>query len=248
MPYAAAGLHLVIAIFFATHALRTGRPWYWVMILLSFPLLGSLFYFMTEYLPEMRYSRGGRKVLRAVEAAVDPNRALREAQAEFERSPTAGNRAALAAVLSEAGRYDEAITHFDQCASGAYAKDMHFVRSLAATNLLAERWQAARAGYERLFALGVDARQPDDDLGYAFALARLGDVGADVAFQQAVSTAHGPVARCRYAQYLDDRGRTQEARALYEEVVKEGRLAPAHTRDLHKIWYRLAADALKPTP
>ena len=101
MPYAAAGLHLVIAIFFATHALRTGRPWYWVMILLSFPLLGSLFYFVTEYLPEMRYSRGGRKVLRAVEAAVDPNRALREAETDFERSPTAANRAALAAALLE---------------------------------------------------------------------------------------------------------------------------------------------------
>ena len=106
MPYAAAGLHLVIAIFFATHALRTGRPWYWVMILLSFPLLGSLFYFVTEYLPEMRYSRGGRKVLRAVEAAVDPNRDLREAETDFERSPTAANRAALAAALSAAGRYD----------------------------------------------------------------------------------------------------------------------------------------------
>lgn len=245
MPYAAAGLHLVIAIFFATHALRTGRPWYWVMILLSFPLLGSLFYFVTEYLPEMRYSRGGRKVLRAVEAAVDPNRAMREAETEFERSPTAANRAALAVALSAAGRYDEAIRHYEECASGSYAKDVHFVRSLAATNLLAERWSAARAGYERLFALGKDARQADDDLGYAFALARLGDGGADAAFQHAVVTANGPVARCRYAQYLDDAGRRAEARALYEGVVKEGRLAPAHTRDLHKAWYKLAADALK---
>ena len=245
MPYAAAGLHLVIAIFFATHALRTGRPWYWVMILLSFPLLGSLFYFVTEYLPEMRYSRGGRKVLRAVEAAVDPNRALREAETDFERSPTAANRAALAAALSAAGRYDEAIKQYEQCASGSYAKDEHFVRSLAATNLLAGRWSASRAGYERLFALGKDARQPDDDLGYAFALARLGDSGADAAFQNAVTTANGPVARCRYAQYLDEAGRHAEARALYEEVAKEGRLAPTHTRDLHKAWYKLAADALK---
>ena len=107
------------------------------------------------------------------------------------------------------------------------------------------RWSAARASYERLFALGKDARQPDDDLGYAFALARLGDGSADAAFQHAVTTANGPVARCRYAQYLDESGRRREARELYDQVVKEGRLAPAHTRDLHKAWYRLAADALK---
>ena len=153
---------------------------------------------------------------------------MREAETEFERSPTAANRAALAAALSAAGRYDEAIKHYDECASGSYAKDVHFVRSLAATNLLAERWSAARAEpAERLFALGKDARQPDDDLGYAFALARLGDGSADAAFQHAVTTANGPVARCRYAQYLDESGRRREARELYEQVVKEGRLAPA---------------------
>ena len=28
-----------------------------------------------------------------------------------------------------------------------------------------------------------------------------------------------------------------------EEVAKEGRLRPLHTRDLHKAWYKLAADA-----
>jgi hypothetical protein len=59
-----------------------------------------------------------------------------------------------------------------------------------------------------------------------------------------VSTSNGPVARCRYAQYLSDVGRTAEARALYEQVVKEGRLAPRHTQDLHKVWYRLADQAL----
>ena len=245
MPYALGVVDLLIVVFFATHVLRTGRPWYWIMIMTMAPFLGSLIYFISEYLPEMRYSRGGRKVLRAVEAAVDPNRAMREAETEFERSPTAANRAALAAALSAAGSYDEAIKHYDECASGSYAKDVHFVRSLAATNLLAERWSAARASYERLFALGKDARQPDDDLGYAFALARLGDGSADAAFQHAVTTANGPVARCRYALYLDESGRRREARELYEQVVKEGRLAPAHTQDLHKAWYRLAADALK---
>jgi hypothetical protein len=36
----------------------------------------------------------------------------------------------------------------------------------------------------------------------------------------------------------------REARELYETVAKEGRLAPKHTQDLHKAWYKLAAAAL----
>lgn len=107
-----------------------------------------------------------------------------------------------------------------------------------------QRWSDARSAYERLFAIGNDVRQPDDDLGYAFALAQLGDASADDAFKQAVVSGNGPVARCRYAQYLEGVGRMREARDLYEAVVKEGRLAPKHTQDLHKAWYKLAATAL----
>ena len=244
MPYIAGILHLAISLFFVVHAIRSGRHWYWVMILLSFPLLGSAVYFFMEYLPEMRYSRGGRKVLKAVHNVIDPGRALRDAQLEFERSPTVGKRAHLAVALSDMGRYPDAIEHYQQCASGSYANDVHFVRGLASTYLLAERWRDARETYERLFAIGKEARQPDDDLGYAFALSQLNDASADEAFKRAVDTGNGPVARCRYAQYLEGVGRTREARELYEAVVKEGRLAPRHTQDLHKAWYRLADQAL----
>jgi hypothetical protein len=245
MPFAIGGaIHFAIAIFFAVHAIRTGRHMYWVMILLSFPLLGSAVYFFMEYMPDMKYSRGGRKVIKAVGDAIDPNRALREAERNFERAPTAAHRGALAAALSDLGRYDEAIKHYEEAASGSYANDQHFVRGLASTSLLGSYWRNARESYERLFAIGKEIRQPDDDLGYAYALAQLNDSGADEAFKQAVATSNGPVARCRYAQFLEGQGRAREARELYEAVVKEGRLAPKHTQDLHKAWYKTAAQAL----
>ncbi len=245
MPFIAGGaLHFAIALFFAIHAIRTGRQYYWLMILFSFPLLGSAVYFFMEYMPDMRMTRGGRKVIAVVNNVIDPNRALREAQMDFERAPTVAHRAALAAALSGLGRYDEAITHYREAANGSYANDQHFVRGLASTNLLAERWGDARGAYERLFAISGDVRQPDDDLGYAFSLAQLNDPAANEAFQHAIATGHGPVARCRYAQYLEGAGRPREARELYEAVVKEGRLAPRHTQDLHKAWYKLAAQAL----
>jgi hypothetical protein len=245
MPVIAGGvLHFAIAIFFAIHAIRSGRHYYWLIILFSFPLLGSAVYFFMEYMPDIRMTRGGRKMIKVVNDVIDPNRALREAQTEFERAPTVANRSALAAALSGLGRYDEAIAHYREAASGSYANDQHFVRGLASTNLLAEHWGEARIAYERLFAIGRDVRQPDDDLGYAFALAQLGDAAADEAFKHAVATSNGPVARCRYAQYLEGVNRMREARELYEAVVKEGRLAPKHTQDLHKAWYKLAAEAL----
>jgi len=86
-------LDIVVAVFFAVHALRTGRSMFWLLVLLMFPFLGSLIYFFAEFLPDLRHSNTGRKSARAVKALVDPNRALREAQFAFERTPTVDNRA-----------------------------------------------------------------------------------------------------------------------------------------------------------
>ena len=52
MPFLGLGLHILVALFFAVHAVRTGRQMYWLLILFSFPLLGSLVYFAAVFLPQ----------------------------------------------------------------------------------------------------------------------------------------------------------------------------------------------------
>jgi hypothetical protein len=44
MPIVGLGLHLLIALFFAVHAVRSGQQLFWLFILFSFPLLGSVVY------------------------------------------------------------------------------------------------------------------------------------------------------------------------------------------------------------
>ena len=46
-------LHLIIAIGFAIHAIRSGRPRWWLYILLFVPLAGSIAYVLFELLPEL---------------------------------------------------------------------------------------------------------------------------------------------------------------------------------------------------
>ncbi|UUZ49232.1 hypothetical protein LP420_01965 [Massilia sp. B-10] len=48
------GLHILVALFFAIHAIRNGREMYWLLILFSFPLLGSVVYFFAIYMPTTR--------------------------------------------------------------------------------------------------------------------------------------------------------------------------------------------------
>ena len=91
MPYVAI-LHVAIAIYFAVHAVRTGRNTVWLFVLLSFPFLGSLVYFFAGFLPEQRHGRLGRRAGAALRQMIDPQRELREARLALEQTPSMGNR------------------------------------------------------------------------------------------------------------------------------------------------------------
>lgn len=121
------GLHIIIALFFAIHAVRSGREIYWLLILFFFPLLGSLVYFFAVFLPDMKSGRlhyGLRKVANAAVSSLDPGRELREAKAAFELTPTAKNQWRYADALLAADKTAEAVAQFEQCLQGPSANDL----------------------------------------------------------------------------------------------------------------------------
>ena len=61
MHIAGIGLHVIIALFFAVHAVRSGQNNYWLFILFAFPLLGSVVYFFANLLPNSRLQRHARQ-------------------------------------------------------------------------------------------------------------------------------------------------------------------------------------------
>ncbi|UXH76992.1 tetratricopeptide repeat protein [Roseateles amylovorans] len=124
MPFVGIGLHVLLAIFCAVHVLRNQQQLYWLFILFSFPLLGSIVYLVAIVLPHSRLERGARRAVRSAAQAMDPGRALREARTEFEETPTAQNQMRLAAALMEAGEGAQAAEHYQACLKGPFAKDL----------------------------------------------------------------------------------------------------------------------------
>ncbi len=57
-----------------------GKQMYWLLILFSFPLLGSIVYFVVEYLPASRMQRTAGKVASAAIGFIDPEREYRAAE------------------------------------------------------------------------------------------------------------------------------------------------------------------------
>jgi hypothetical protein len=143
MPFIGLGLHVLIALFFAVHAIRSGQPMYWLIILFSFPLLGSIAYLLAVYLPTTRFEQGARKVVAQAAKVLDPMRELRDARAALEYTPTAQNQMRLASALLEAEQFDEAVTTYEQCLQGPFASDPEIRLGAAHAHLAAG--QAGRA-------------------------------------------------------------------------------------------------------
>ena len=123
MPFLGIGLHVLVAIFFAVHVVRSGGQMYWLFILFSFPLLGSVVYFLVIYLPQSRLDRGLRQATSLAIKSLDPGRELRDAQAAYDLTPTAQNQMRIASALLEAGQPQQAAQQYDLCLQGPFAKD-----------------------------------------------------------------------------------------------------------------------------
>jgi hypothetical protein len=252
MPYLGIGLNVIVAIFFAVHAVRTGQNMYWLLLLFIFPMFGSLVYFFAVYLPSLRQSRGARAATRAITQFVDPNRAVREARSDFDRSPTVQHRMRLGAALLAAGDAREALEHYQAAAHGPFANDPALLMGLARAQFAVGDLAGADATLSSLFATSPQARQqPEPALLYAQTQAALGAPGTRAAFEQALSCASDAAPRCLFADWLaaqaDDADR-QRAQSLYADIAHDAKHWPRHAREHNREWLERAQAALASGP
>jgi hypothetical protein len=248
MPYFGIGLHVLIAIYFAVHAVRRQENIYWLFVLFAFPMLGSLVYFFAVYLPSWRQSRGAHVAARAITQFVDPDRAVRASRSEFERSPTVASRLRLGAALLEAGQANEALEHYRAAASGPFAQDPAVLLGLARAQFAVNRYAEADAALMSLFGAHPHMRQQAEPaLLYARTLAALRAAGTRAAFETALACASDAAPRCLFADWLaaqPDEADRRRAAALYADIVQDGKHWPRHARAHNREWLQRAQSAL----
>src|SRR5262250_2860377 len=94
-------ISLIIQLALVVHILKTGRGLMWVMIVLFFPLIGALAYFIVELLPELSQSRTARNMRRGISKTVDPHKDFRSATQNLAIADTVQNAITLGNQLLE---------------------------------------------------------------------------------------------------------------------------------------------------
>jgi hypothetical protein len=233
------GIHILVALFFAVHVVRTGRELYWLLILFMFPLLGSVVYFLVVFMPEMQSNRGVRQAGAAVARTLNPGRNLREARAAFDLTPTAQNQMRLAAALLDAGQTADAVSHYDACLAGPFAQDPEI--NLGAAR--AKRVHGDAAAAIGLLA-GLRARSPGfraEQVGLMLAKAHAAagmHAQAGDEFAELVQRFASVEVRAEYALWAVAQGRRTIAHEQVQELAHARRHMARHTKQLYADLFR----------
>ena len=246
MPILGLGVHFLIALFFAVHAVRSGRELYWLILLFSFPLLGSLVYFLAIFLPQSRLERTIGKAGKAVIASLNPGRALREAQHAFDLTPTAYNQTRLAKAMLDAGMNAQAVAQFDACLRGPFANDPDIIFD-AAQARLANGDHDGAIGAMLGLQKGTPAFRTEQVsvlLARAYAAAGM-HAEAGQEFCSAVERFNGIEARVEYALWALSRRDAVVAQDQIRELEHSRKHMNKYTRSLHDEMFKRLDSAVR---
>lgn len=239
MPIFGIGLHVIVAIFFAVHALRTGRQMYWLYILFIFPGLGSIVYFFAEYLPELRRHRGVKRATAGVVDLLDPSRDVRDARHAFDLAPSTQNQYRLAKALAERGETAEAMTHFDACLQGPFGRDANIRLEAAALKLKVGQVQQALELTTVLREEAPSTLLEKIMVLHAEALAASGERSAAQQELLAAKNRFGSFeTKARYALLVAQANLVDEALKTLEELRQDAKHWNSHTRSTNSALFK----------
>lgn len=232
---------LLLQIACCIHVARSGRPMYWMLLLMVGSYLAVLVYVFVAVLPDLRHDPSGQRAMRKVRAQLDPGRAARAANRDLQVADTPENRRRLAEESLRTGDFARAEEAYRGALRGLYKEDPDLLLGLARAQHALGRAQEARDTLQTLRTANPDFRNHEADLLEARVLAETGAMDAALERFETVSQAYpGEEARVRYGQLLRQAGDQAGAAAQFRESLERSRHAPAYYRREQKSWLDLA--------
>jgi|SRR5581483_5653387 len=219
------------------HAIKTGRNFIWIWVIVLLPYAGPLAYIAVEILPDLFRSRTVQRTTRGFKKAMDPEADLRRYEGEARLAGNVASRQRYAEELSKHGRHDEAIAQYREALTGLYEHDANLMLGLAQAQFAKGDATAARTTLDDLIRLNPDFRSPQGHLLYARALEAEGNYQKALEEYAALAPSYpGAEAAVRYAQLLKSQGRREDAQKVARELLEQARIAPQHYRKAQKSW------------
>ena len=230
----------VIQIITAVHAIKTGRSWNWLWIILFFPFVGSVVYVIVEMGPDLR-----RFSFENVAEVFLPGRRLSNLREQVEISDTVENRKNLADHLVRNDRADEAADQYRYCLQGAFKDDPEITMDLCRALLSAKQYDELKDRLQMIERSHPGHQAADRELLYARLLDETGQSArAKDLYERLVELHGGLEPRYRLGHLLERSGERERARTVYTELLKRSKRLRRHFRREQRQWIGLTREGL----
>ena len=234
-------VEVAIQIYFAVHAVKTGRPYYWLWIIIFFPGIGCIVYFLAELLPDIQANQKIKSQRKTTTYNQFSGRQIRELEKQLELTPSFKNKKDLADAYLHSKRLDQAIALLEEARQGAYKQNIGLLESLSKAYFFNRDLESAKLTLQELMEIRGRRKDDDYDLLLARTYEELGETDRALDTYAAIQKGYtGEEARCRYAMMLKEQGRTEEANDLFEQIKKNIRLSPRFYQKAQRKWLDIA--------
>src|SRR5690349_6119146 len=209
-------LTAVIQAFFVLHVFRTGRPYWWAVVITALPVVGCVFYYLIEIFPRSPQFRGAQRVSAQVATVFVPHVELQRRLADLRLCPSVSNKVAAAEELMRCGMFHRAVCLYEEALRGIYATDPQLLLGLSRAHVNNQTYGQAREVLERLGR--IDARYRPEEVRLLNARALEGQGRIDDALQEyrlLCEVYVGLEAKCRYGLLLKRLNMYEEANQVF---------------------------------
>jgi hypothetical protein len=236
---------VLIQFCFAFHALKTGRPYWWIFVIMAFPVMGCVIYYFVEVFPGSREHRSVHKTARKIARVLEPDADLRRRAEEVEICGSVDNKRALAAECIEHQMYAEAVKLYESCLQGTFANDPPVLYGLARAAVEGGDLDKAASAIGRHRAAAPKERILELRLLEARIAEGKGDNDAAVAiYRELMPVFVGLEARYRYGELLSRLGRHEAALEVFNDVITHSKRFASTVEDEQR-WVESARRAIK---
>jgi len=239
-------LSVILQFICLVHCIRSGRPSFWIWILIIGSFLGVAAYAFTQILPDLRHDPRARTAARGLAKRIDPERDLRGLRDELQRADTVQNRLRLAKEFLELGSAMEAEEILRACLKGMNATDTDIMLALAQAQFAQGKFADTEHTLKDLIEANPGFRSSEGHLLFARSLDANGRQAEALAEFDVLDDSYpGEEARLRKAQLLIGMGRSADAKVALETTLARTRIAPPFYRRAQKPWIDQAQALLK---
>lgn len=234
-------LIITLKVFCLYHIYKNHKPYYWFFVVIFIPIAGGVFYIITQVLS------GGDvdKIQNELTTIINPTKKVKDLERKIQFADTYQNRIDLADAYFEIKAYKNAIVNYEKTLEDTVQNPEHSIKHLIQCYFEIEDYDKVISYADTIRSL-PEFKGSSSQFCYGLALQATGEIEkAEAELRQIDRPYSNYNERLQLAKFYLSHNKTEEGKALLEEIYNESEYMTKTNRRLYRATINEVIQLLK---